>query len=47
MLGKKKKRIEVLETKVRFLEDRLNFQQRINKENANRLNKLEASQNGC
>lgn len=39
----RKKRIEVLETKVCFLEERLEFQQRINSENAKKLNKLEAS----
>lgn len=41
MFGRKK-RIEVLETKVRFLEERLEFQKKINKENIDRLNKIEA-----
>lgn len=38
MFGKKKKRIEVLETKVRFLEDRLEFQGKMNLEFSERLN---------
>lgn len=38
MFGKKRKRIEVLETKVRFLEDGLEFQGKMNLEFSERLN---------
>lgn len=38
MFGKKRKRIEVLETKVRFLEGRLEFQGKMNLEFSERLN---------
>lgn len=38
MFGKKKKRIEILETKVRFLEDGLEFQGKMNLEFSERLN---------
>lgn len=43
MIDGKKKRIEILEAKVRSLENRLDFQKQINMENVRRLNRIEAS----